>query len=99
MVRRMSTTIKDGEGNELKSEMQNVINEMEIDFLKELNNFKLLLQDIKKDTDYLTKEVMRVDSEYVSKTRFKPVEALVYGFAGLIFTGFVVALITLVIKQ
>lgn len=98
MVRRMSTTIKDGDGNELKSEIQNALNEMELDFTKEFSEFKTLLTEVKKDTGYLTKELIRVESDYVSKTRFKPVEMLVYGFAGLIFSGFVVALLTLVIK-
>lgn len=40
----------------------------------------------------------KFESKFITKEEFKPVKMLVYGFAGLIFSGFVLALITLVIK-
>jgi len=38
-------------------------------------------------------------NDYVHKYQFTPVKLLVYGFAGLIFTAFVVALIAIVIVK
>lgn len=107
----MTMTSKDENGNELKAAIQNVLNEMELDTTKQLGKLITDIAEIKKDTSYITKELIRIESDYaskasvqsietdyVSKARFKPVELLVYGFAGIIFTGFVVGLVTLVIK-
>lgn len=112
MVRKMTMTSKDENGNELKSEIQNVLNEMELDTTKQLGKLVTDIAEIKKDTSYITKELMRIDGEhvkraefdtvqkeYVSKSEFQPVRLLVYGFAGLIFTGFVIGLITIVINK
>ena len=108
----MTMTSKDDNGNELKSEIQNVLNEIELDTVKQLGSMVKDIAEIKKDTNYISKELIRIDSEhvkrtefeqvqkeYVSRSEFNPVRLLVYGFAGLVFTGFVGALIILVIKQ
>lgn len=112
MVRKMTMTSKDENGNELKAEIQSVLNEMELDTTKQLGKLVTDIAEIKKDTNYITKELMRIDGEhvkrnefeavqkaYVSKSEFMPVRLLVYGFAGLIFTGVVVALLTTILNK
>ena len=42
---------------------------------------------------------VNLDNKYVTKEEFQTVKALVYGFAGLILTSVVLALVYLVIKQ
>lgn len=41
---------------------------------------------------------IKLDAHYVTKDEFEPIRMLVYGMAGLILTGVVIALISLVLK-
>jgi F0F1-type ATP synthase alpha subunit len=101
MVRKMSSTIKDSDGNELNQSLENKIHNVELNAVEELGQIKSIVTRIETQINYFSKELIRVESEsekFVTKTRFKPVEMLVYGFAGLIFTGFVIGLINLIIN-
>jgi len=49
-------------------------------------------------TDMGDKIVTEIKDSYVSQDRFSPIEKLVYGMAGVILTGVVVAILALVIK-
>lgn len=51
--------------------------------------------------DYINQKFKEIDDKfkcYVTTDRFSPVEKLAYGFAGLILTGAVVALLALIFK-
>lgn len=41
----------------------------------------------------------KMEDDYVTQDQFKPVKALVFGFAGLILTAVVGALVALVVRQ
>lgn len=57
-------------------------------FLNKLNHVETKIDNFDK----------ALEEKYLTKTEFQPVKLLVYGFAGIVFTGFVVALLTIVIK-
>ena len=61
-------TSKDDNGNELKADIQNVINEMEIDTIRQLGSMATDIAEIKKDTNYIAKELIRIESDYVKST-------------------------------
>jgi hypothetical protein len=54
------------------------------------------------DVDYIKIAVVRIETKiedkYVTKDEFKPVRLLVYGFAALVLSGVIVALIKLAVK-
>ena len=45
------------------------------------------------------KELQEELNKYVTLDKFSPVEKLVYGFTAIILTGFIVALVALVLKK
>jgi hypothetical protein len=57
----------------------------------DLKNMKEALIEIKQI-------IASFKSEYITKEEFAPVKAIVYALVGLVMTGFVLALIALVIK-
>lgn len=65
---------------------------------KTQESISLMMKDISYIKDDLAEIKMKMDSKYVSKEEFDPIKKLVYGMTGLILTGFVIALIALVIK-
>ena len=66
-------TSKDENGNELKADIQNVINEMELDVVKQIGKMSTDIAEIKKDTSYITKELMRIEGDYVKNSDFRTV--------------------------
>lgn len=64
-------TSKDENGNELKADIQNVINEMELDVVKQIGKMSTDIAEIKKDTNYISKELMRIEADYVKNSEFK----------------------------
>ncbi len=57
---------------------------------------------IRSDIDAIEKDVVllkEADKQFVSIERFKPVEKLVLGFAGLVLVAVVMAIVALVIRQ
>jgi len=74
MVKKMSITSKDSDGNELKAEIQNVINEMELDTVKQLGKIATDIAEVKKDTNYIAKELIRIESDYVKSSDLKGIE-------------------------
>jgi len=67
-------TSKDEHGNELKADIQNTLNEMELDTTKQLGKIVTDIAEIKKDTNYITKELIRIESNYVKTAELKAVE-------------------------
>lgn len=70
----MSITSKDSDGNELKADMQNILNEMELDTTKQLGRIVTDIAEIKKDTNYIAKELIRIESDYVKSSDLRTVE-------------------------
>lgn len=70
---------------------------------KQLDDVKKGQADMSGRMDKLTDEVdaklANHGDGYVTKDEFQPVKALAYGFAGLILTAVVIALIVLVVKR
>lgn len=58
---------------------------------------------IKNDIGYIKQDVAEIkrmqQSHYVSKEEFEPIKRLVYGLVGLILTGVVVTLLSLVVVK
>jgi len=58
---------------------------------------------IAKDVEYIKKDVgdikERLEKSYVTREEFDPIKKLVYGIVGLVLTGVVGALLTLIIRK
>lgn len=62
----------------------------------DLSNMKASLAEIK---DEIKEMIGTFKKDYITKEEFAPVKALVYSFAGIVMTGFVLAVLALVFKQ
>ena len=60
------------------------------------NNIEVELKYIRRDLDDIKK---KLGEHYITKNEFAPVRNLVYGLVALILTGFMGALVTLVLKS
>ncbi len=58
---------------------------------------------IKKDLEYIKRQVdginRRIESNYITRVEFQPIQKLVYGMVGLILVSVVGALISLVVMK
>jgi hypothetical protein len=63
----------------------------------------LELVGITKDIDYIkisvTKIETLIENKYVPKSDFEPVRNIVYGMVGILLTGIVIAILTLVLRK
>lgn len=54
---------------------------------------------IRRDLDELKEAIKDDKNSYVTKTEFDPIKKLVYGCVALILSGFVGAILTLIMRQ
>jgi len=62
------------------------------------NNGRVKLAVIARDIDYIKKAIDDIRKNYVTQQEFKPVRLIVYGFAAIVLTAVVGAVIALVLK-
>ena len=67
------------------------------------NSEKVELAVISTKVDYISQAVGEIkhqlESEYITKAEFAPIQKIVYGMVGLILVGVIGALITLVLRK
>lgn len=57
------------------------------------------IQYIKRDIAEIKQTIKESKEDYISRAEFNPIKQIVYGLVGLILTGVVGALLTLVLRQ
>lgn len=73
-VKSMSTEIEDGNGNKINSRLSEKINEVELQATKDLAEIKQILTRMESNLNYVTKELIKVEANYVTQAELKKVE-------------------------
>ena len=63
------------------------------------NSLNLTLKYMQRDIDEIKRTVKEDKSGYVSREEFDPIKKIVYGLVGLILTGVIGALMTLLLRK
>ena len=73
-VKSMSTEMEDGNGNKINSRLSEKINEVELQATKDLAEIKQILTRMETNLNYVTKELIKVEANYVTQAELKRIE-------------------------
>lgn len=71
----------------------------QINLTNELSEMKVDIKYIQRDLGEIKQALKENNDKFVTQDEFEPIKKIVYGLVGLILTGVVGALLTLIIRQ